>query len=135
MMHFVIKSIDTVHDASLPEILPVCVGSLQGGLNESSLPVALDLVVTDIGFLQIWQPENSTKIVANVIFMLTPQNPTYSSVSSVLWSRERSLGNMEAFDMCTMTGRVVIQLRQRIDANNSHTEIQVMDFLLPKTFQ
>ena len=130
MMHFIIKSIDTVHDASLPEILPVRIGSVQGGPN--SLAFVRDLMVTDIGFFQTWQSGDSTKIFGNV---LTPQNPTYSSVSSVLWSRERSLGNMEDFDICTMTGRIVIQLRQRIDDNgNSHTEIQVMDFLLPKTF-
>jgi hypothetical protein len=132
MMHFIIKSIDTVHDASLPEILPVGVGSVQGGPNSS---LAQNLTVTDIGFFQTWQSYGSTKIFADIIFMPTPQNPTYSSVSSVLWTRERSLGNMEDFDMCTMTGRVVIKLRQRIDANNLHTEIQVMDFLLPKTFQ
>ncbi|EDR03649.1 uncharacterized protein LACBIDRAFT_307066 [Laccaria bicolor S238N-H82] len=131
MMHFIVKSIDTVHDASLPEILPVRVGSVQGGPIPS---LVRDLMVTDNGLFQTWESDDSTKITANVISMLTPQNPTYSSLSSVLWSRERSLGSLVDFVVCTMTGRVVIQLRQKID-DNHYTEIQVMDFLLPKPFQ
>ena len=126
MTHFIVKAIDTVYDASLPEILPVRVGSVQGG--PISSPVQ-DLMVTDIGFFQTWESDDSTKIFANVIFMVTPQNPTYSSLSSVLWSRDRSLGNLVDFTVCTMTGRVAIQLRD----DNDYTEIQVMDFLLPKT--
>jgi len=92
-MHFIIiKSIDTAQDALLPEILPVCVGSVQGSSNSS---LVQDLTVTDTGFFQTWKSYKNTKIAANVIFMPTPQNPTYSSVSSALWSREQSLGNMK----------------------------------------
>ena len=130
MIHFVLKSIDTSHDASLPEVVPLRVGSEFGFLR--SLYVD-DLIVTDDGFLQTSQASDDfEEICADLIFMPTTKNSRYSSASVCLWSEEQSLGDLKDYAVCPMTGRVVVQLRKMRDA--SCTEVHVMDFLLPKTF-
>ena len=132
MIHFVLKSIDTSHDASLPEVLPLCVGSVRGCI--SSLHVD-DLIVTDDGFLETSQTQSSEdfeEICADLIFMPTTKKSRYSSASARLWSEEQSLGDLKEYAVCPMTGRVVVQLLKKDDDQCS--EVHVMDFLLPRTF-
>lgn len=77
MTHFVLKSIDTSPDASLPKVVPLCVGFIFG--RPGSLHVD-DLIVTDDGLLQT--SSSSNYIWATLISM--PTMPTtnfpYSSV-------------------------------------------------------
>jgi hypothetical protein len=131
MIHFVLKSIDTSHDASLPEIVPLRVGSVPGSLGR--LPID-DLIVTDNGFLQTshLNSEDSEEICADLIFMPTTKKFPYSSISARLWSEEQSLGVLKEYSVCPMTGRVVVQLLKNGDVHCS--EVHVMDFLLPRTF-
>jgi len=130
VIHFVLKSIDTSHDASLPEVVPLRVGSVFSGLGDIGHN---DLIVMDDGFLQISQSsEDSDDVWANLIFMPTTKSFPSSSVSACLWSEEQSLGDLKEYAVCPMTGRVVVRLKKDDDAQCS--EVHVMDFLLPRTF-
>ena len=129
VMHFVLKSIDTSHDASLPEVVPLRVGSVLSTLGDIDHN---DLIVTNDGFLQVSQSsEESDEIWANLIFMPTNKSLPYSSVSACLWSEEQSLGDLKEYAVCPMTGRLVVKLLKKDAAQCS--EVHVMDFLLPRS--
>jgi hypothetical protein len=123
-----IKSIDNSQDPDLPNILPIHSGSVQS--SQSPFYREIDdlrpLHVTEDGFLQTWS-KRGNHIVVGIISRPSPNNPTGSFVRSSIWTGS---GRGLLYDFCPMAGRLIV----RFLGPDGVPEIQIVDFILPRSF-
>jgi hypothetical protein len=122
-----IKSIDTSQEPDLPNILPILSGSVQysQGPCYREADDLRPLHITEDRFLHTWLT-GEDDIAVGIISKSSPSNPTWSFVRSSIWNGSRR--NVH-FDFCPMSGRLIVRF-----LGPNGLEIQIVDFILPRSF-